>query len=123
MKTISRRLQKLERSFAYPARGGYEWGALARFRDEIVGRAEQVGAVYGSEIRAELEQLGPAGLLRETARSVLADHGFIQSADESFAETMARAFGIDTDQLRILIAHGQIGPALLERFGTGDTCR
>ena len=119
MKTISRRLQKLERSFAYLARGGDEWGALARFRDETIGCAEQLGAACGAEIRAELDELGPAGLWRETARSLLADCGFDQSAEESFAETMARALGIDTDQLRILIAQGQIASVLLERFADG----
>jgi len=47
----------------------------------------------------------------------LADHGFLQSGDESFAETMARVLGIGTDQLGMLIAQGQIASALLERLG------
>ena len=40
-------------------------------------------------------------------------------ADASFAETNARALRIDTDQLRILIAHGQIASVLLEWFADG----
>src|SRR5450631_4555227 len=114
MKIIGRRLQKLERSFALRVGNGDDWGRLLSVRDEIVCHAEQLSESYRAAIRAELDTLGPSGLWRETARSFLADHGFDQSADESFAETMARALGIDTDQLRTLIAQGQIGSALLE---------
>jgi hypothetical protein len=46
----------------------------------------------------------------------LCDHGFVRSEKESFAETMARALGIDTDELRACIAENRIGSALLERF-------
>lgn len=57
------------------------------------------------------------GLWGETARSYLSDHGFVQTEKESFFETMARAFGIDTDELRVYVAENRIGSALLERFG------
>jgi hypothetical protein len=63
-----------------------------------------------------LEQLGPLGLWREAARGYLSVHGFIQSRSESFAETMARALGISTHELRICIAENRVGAALLERF-------
>ena len=53
---------------------------------------------------------------RETARGYLSDHGFVQSEKESFAETMARALGIGTDELRICIAENRMGTALMERF-------
>jgi hypothetical protein len=56
------------------------------------------------------------GLWRETTRLYLSDHGFVQSEKESFAETMARALGINTDELRVCIAENRIGSALLERF-------
>ena len=42
--------------------------------------------------------------------------GFVQTGNESLAETMARALGIDTDELRACIAENRIGTALLERF-------
>jgi hypothetical protein len=45
-----------------------------------------------------------ACLWRETTRRYLSDHGFVQSEKESFAETMARALGINTDELRVCIA-------------------
>jgi hypothetical protein len=56
------------------------------------------------------------GLWREAARGYLSDHGFFQSEKESFAETMARALGINTGELRVCIAENRIGSALLERF-------
>jgi hypothetical protein len=68
----------------------------------------------------ELDQLGPVGLWREGAQAFLADHGFVQARDESFAETMARALDVGIDQLRVLIAQGRIGSALLERFGGAE---
>jgi hypothetical protein len=117
MKTIDHRLQKLERSLALRVGNGDDWGSLASVRDEIVCHAERLSDSYGAAIRVELDTLGPAGLWCETTRTILADHGFAQSGDESFAETMARVLDIGTDQLRILIAQGQIASALLESLG------
>jgi hypothetical protein len=91
-------------------------GSLAGVRDEIVRHAGRLNEPYGAAIRAELDTLGPAGLWRETVRSLLADHGFVQSGAESLAETTARALNIGTEELRIRIAQGQIG-TLLEKFG------
>jgi len=68
-------------------------------------------------MRTELASLGPTGLWREVARSYLAGHGFVQTSNESFAETMARALDMGTDELRVHIAQGEITSALLERFG------
>jgi hypothetical protein len=109
MRAIGRRLINLEKVFA-PARG-----SMAEFRDEILRQAEQRGEPPVGELREELEQLGPSGLWRETARGYLNDHGFVQSEKESFAETMARALGIDTDELKVCIAENRIGSALLAR--------
>jgi len=117
MKAIDKRLQKLENFFAPRVEKGADWGSLAGVRDEILGRAEQLGELHATEIRGQLETLGPLGLWLEVVRSYLRDNGFVQTDDESFAETMARVLGIGTDQLRILIAQGQIASALLESFG------
>jgi hypothetical protein len=117
MKTFSKRLQKLERSRAFRVAGEDKWGALARFRDEIIGRAEQLGAAYGSEIRAEIDALGPAGLWRETARRLLADYGFVEGANESFAETMARVLGIDTDHCESSSRKGKSRPPCWRSLG------
>ena len=89
---------------------------MAEFRDEILRQAEQRGEPSVGELTEELEQLGPSGLWREAARGYLSDHGFVQSRSESLAQTMARALGISTHELRICIADGRIGSALLDRF-------
>jgi hypothetical protein len=116
MKAISKRLAKLETVFAPTPTSEDMWGSMAEFRDELLWQAEERGEPSVAELREELEQLGPAGLWRETARGYLSDHGFVQSRNESFAQTMARALGINTDELRIWIAENRIGTALLERF-------
>ena len=92
------------------------WGSMAEFRDELLAQAEQQGATSVAEIGAELERIGPSGLWLKAVRGYLSDHGFVQSEKESFAETMARALGINTDELRVCIAQNRIGSALLERF-------
>jgi hypothetical protein len=92
------------------------WGMMAEFRDRLLQLADQRDALSVAELREELEQLGPLGLWREAARGYLCDHGFVQSRNESFAQTLARALGIDTDELRVCIAEGRIGSALLDRF-------
>jgi hypothetical protein len=116
MRAISRRLIKLEKVFARVARSEDTWGRMAEFRDRLLQLAEQRGEPSVAELREELEQLGPAGLWRETARGYLSDHGFVQSGNESFAQTMARALGISTHELRGCIEEGRIGSALLDRF-------
>jgi hypothetical protein len=116
MRAIGRRLEKLEKVFVPVAESEDTWGSMAEFRDKLLRQAEERGAPSVAELSEELEQLGPSGLWREAARGYLSDHGFVQSESESFAETMARALGIDTDELRVWIAQGRIGSALLERF-------
>ena len=115
MRKIANRLEKLEQVLARVAKARTTWGSMAEFRDRLLQLAEQRDAPSVAELREELEQLGPAGLWRETARGYLCDHGFVQSGNESFAETMARALGISTHELRICIAENRVG-AVLERF-------
>jgi hypothetical protein len=116
MRAIDRRLEKLEKIFAPVLDIEDHWGSMAEFRNELLAQAEQRGAPSVAELSEELEQLGPLGLWREAARGYLSDHGFVQSESESFAETMARALGINTDELRVCIAENRIGSALLDRF-------
>ena len=114
MRAIDRRLVKLEKIFAPVLDIEDPWGTMAEFRDKLLRQAEERGAPSVGELSEELERLGLLGLCREAARGYLTDHGFVQS--ESFAETMARALGIRTHDLRVCITEGRIGLALLERF-------
>jgi hypothetical protein len=116
MKAISRRLEKLEKVFAPVAESEDRWGTMAAFRDDLLRQAQQRGEPSVAELAEELEHLGPLGLWRETARGYLSDHGFVQGGNESFAATMARALGISIDELRVCIAEGRVGAALLDRF-------
>ena len=116
MRAISKRLERLEKVFVPVVESEDRWGSMAEFRDDLLRQAEQRGEPSVADLRQELEQLGPLGRWRETARGYLSDHGFVQSEKESFAETMARALGIKTDELRVCIAQNRIGTALLERF-------
>jgi hypothetical protein len=116
MKAISRRLANLEKVFAPVVENEDRWGSMAEFRDDLLRQAEQQGATSVAEVGAELERIGPLGLWIAAARGYLSDHGFVQSRNESFAQTMGRALGIDTDELRVWIAEGRIGSALLDRF-------
>jgi hypothetical protein len=116
MKAISRRLAKLEEVFAPATESEDRWGSMAKLRDDLLRQAEQQDATSVAEVGAELERIGPSGLWLEAARGYLSDHGFVQSDTECFAATMARALGINTDELRVCIAKNRIGSALLERF-------
>jgi hypothetical protein len=121
MRKIVNRLEKLEKVFARVAASATIWGSMAKFRDRLLQLAEHRDASSVAALREELERLGPGGLWRETARGYLCDYGFTQSGNESLAQTMARALGINTDELRICIAENRIGAAVLKRFsGTGD---
>jgi hypothetical protein len=116
MRAISRRLEKLEQVFAPLAESEDRWGSMAKLRDDLLHQAEQQGTTSVAEVGAELERIGPSGLWLEAARGYLSDHGFVQSGNESFAQTMARALGINTDELRVCIAANGIASALRERF-------
>jgi hypothetical protein len=116
MRSLNKRLQKLEMVLARRAVGDDDWAGMAFLREQILHLAEAWGESRVAEMEAQLDSLGPLGLWREVCRSVLADHGFVQTGHESLAETMARALDINTDELRVCIAQGQIGSAWLERF-------
>ena len=116
MRKIVNRLEKLEKVFARVAASATIWGSMAKFRDRLLQLAEHRDASSVAALREELERLGPAGLWLETARCYLRDHGFVQTGNESFAATMARALGISTHELRNCIAENRVGAALLERF-------
>ena len=115
MRKIVNRLEKLENVFARVAASATIWGGMAKFRDRLLQLAEHSDASSVAALREELERLGPAGLWLETARCYLGDHGFVQSGNESFAQTMARTRDQHA-QLRICIADGRIGQALVDRL-------
>jgi hypothetical protein len=101
MRPIDRRFAKLEKIFAPVVESEDRLGRVAEFRHELLAQAEQQGATSVADLRAELERIGPSGRWIAAARGYLSDHGFVRSESESFAQTMARALGINTDELRV----------------------
>jgi hypothetical protein len=120
MRTITKRLETLEKTFAPLVKEEDRWGGMAEIRDELLRQAAERGEPFVSELRQELEAMGPLRLWTEVARGVLKDHGFEQEPSESFAQTMARALGINTDELRVHMDHGTLGSALANRFNTTE---
>jgi|ERR1035438_7442306 hypothetical protein len=116
MRTILRRLQKLEKTFVPAVVVEDEWGSLAELRDKLLDLAKPRGELAVAQLRTELDELGPSGLLIETVRCYLRQHGFVQNGEEGVAEMVVRALGINMRELRLCVAKGQIGKALLERF-------
>jgi len=118
MKTICRRLQKLEKTLVPAVAAGIEWGSLAGVRDKLLRLAGHQGSAAVAQLRTELDELGPAGLWRETVRQHLREHGVVQGDNESLADTTARALGITNQELRAHLVQGTIGKVLLERFAS-----
>ena len=115
MKIISKRLLRLERALAPPA-VDVGWGGMAHTRDQILRLAATWPESSVAELKRQLDELGPDGLWLEGIRIYLRDHGFVQSNNESLAETTARALKITTQELAAWITQGRLGSALVERF-------
>jgi hypothetical protein len=103
---ISKRLQKLEKILAPQTVEIHPWGSMVKVRNELLCVAAAKGQADAISIERELEDLGPHGLWLEMVRTFLAGHQIIQNGDESFTETIARALGIDSEDLRSFIARG-----------------
>ena len=108
MNALVRRLSRLEKTNFAPAVTAAESGRLANFRNSLLRGAKPYGHVAVDQLRAELDQLGPCGLWRETVRCHLSEHGYAQRGDESFAETIARALGVSTRELRNYIGKAEL---------------
>jgi len=82
---------------------------MAKFRDQLRRLAGQRGTTPIAQLKEELDAMGPTGLWCETVRSYLSDHGFAQEPSESVAETVCRALGIGSEELRLRLQQGQLG--------------
>ena len=85
MKTLGKRLERLERSFAVRIGDSDDWGGLAKVRDEMLRLAKRLGEPGYSEFRTKLDALGPTGLWCQGVRGLLAEHGIVQAGDESLS--------------------------------------
>ncbi len=84
MKTISKRLQKLERVLAASVSEDAGWGSTAPARDQILYLARARGEPFVTEMTRQLDELGPDCLWLEAVRGFLKDHGFVQTGGREF---------------------------------------
>ncbi len=73
-------------------------------REKLARRLEQLEKVHAAAIRAREAAAAPRVNVCEILREHLKAHGFVQTGNESLAETMARAFGMNSQELRHLMA-------------------
>jgi hypothetical protein len=90
--------------------------SLSRDVVDAVAKVYRAKADYNSANQKRAQNIDALAVWRETTRRHLSNHGFVESEEESFAETMPRALGISTHELRNCIAENRVGAALLERF-------
>jgi hypothetical protein len=113
MRTISRRLEKLEARFA-PLVETLDESRAADLRAKLRLLAGHVGEPLVAQLERLLEEVGPNRFPAELIRAYLSADGFVQAPNESLAETLTRALGIGMRELRSRIQQGQLG--LVSRF-------
>jgi hypothetical protein len=66
----------------------------------LCGRLERLEEIKAASDRAKAARIPPSGpSAAEIIRERLRAHGFVETGNESLAETMARAFGMSTREL------------------------
>jgi hypothetical protein len=113
MRTISRRLEKLEARFA-PLVETKDERRAADLRAKLHLLVGHVGEPLVAQLERLLEEVGPNRFPAELIRAYLSADGFVQGPHESLAETLTRALGIVMRELRSRIQQGQLG--LVSRF-------
>jgi len=73
-------------------------------REKLSRRLETLEKIHAAAIRAREAASAPRINFREMLREHLKAHGFVQTGNESLAETTARAFGMNSQELRRLMA-------------------
>ena len=115
MRTISRRLEKLEARFAPLAETEHERRA-ADLHASLHRLAGHLGEPLVAQLEGLLEEIGPDQFRTELIRAHLSANGFVQGPNESLADTVCRALGIGMKELKVCVAQGRVGTALLDRF-------
>jgi hypothetical protein len=68
-------------------------------REKLSRRLEHLEMVHAAAVRAKEAAAAPRINVCEMLREHLKAHGFVQTGNESLAETMARAFGMNSQEL------------------------
>jgi hypothetical protein len=112
MRTIDKRLEKLERTFA-PLAGDKTDNQAADLRARIRRSASSIGQPAAAELEKLLDEVGPQRFHTELHRAHLIAHGFVQNTNESLAETTCRAAGISPEELKARMFEGKAGMAFV----------
>jgi hypothetical protein len=73
-------------------------------REKLNRRLEHLEKAYAATIRAQVAAAAPRINICELISQHLKAHGFVQTGNESLAETTARALGMNSHEFRHLIA-------------------
>jgi len=79
-----------------------------RMKEKLCRRLVRLEEIHAAAVRAKAASAAPSGNVCEIIRENLQAHGFVQTGNESLAETTALAFGMNSQELRHLIA-GPVG--------------
>jgi hypothetical protein len=78
-------------------------------REKLSRRLEHLEKVHAAAIRLQEAAAAPRINVCEMLREYLKAHGFVQTGNESLAETMARAFGMNSGERRAYLRERTAG--------------
>jgi hypothetical protein len=73
-------------------------------REKLTRRLVRLEEIHAAAVRAKAASAEPTKNVSEMIRQHLSSRGYVQTGNESLAETLARAFGMNSQELRHLIA-------------------
>ena len=108
MRTLTRRLEKLEKTLAPLVVNKTD--DAADLRASIRHSAKDIGQPLAAQLEELLDEIGPYQFQLELHRAYLLAHGFVQDpVRESLAGTTCRAAGIRPEELRARMSEGRSG--------------
>jgi hypothetical protein len=73
-------------------------------REKLSRRLLRLEEIHGAAVRAKAASSEPSRNVSEFIRQHLSARGYVQTGNESLAETTAHAFGMNSQELRSLLA-------------------
>ena len=73
-------------------------------REKLCRRLVRLEEIHAAAVRAIAASAVPSRNVSQFVREHLSARGYVQTGNESLAETTARAFGMNSQELRIVMA-------------------
>ena len=73
-------------------------------REKLYRRLVRLEEIHAAAVRAKAASAEPTRNVCQLIREHLSSRGYVQTGNESLAETTARAFGMNSQELRSLLA-------------------